>query len=150
MIISPRGKVIATAKEPDGLAIADIDPFGGREGGDAFNTQLDMRGRLFRERVPEAYGILCDPNPPVLAHVASNVTKDEAIRIMATTLTTGEERFKDAEALARAGKTEEAIALFERLCQECRTSWIDRQGRTRVQAFRSPRKPKSPADRRTR
>ena len=126
MIISPQGKVIATAKGPDGLAIADIDPSGGREGGDAFNTQRDMRGRLFRERVPEAYGILTDPNPPVLAKVPSNVTRDEAIRIMATVLTTGEERFNEAEALARAGKTEEAIRLFERLCEECRTSWIDR------------------------
>ena len=63
MIISPRGKIIATAQEPDGLAIADIDPHGGREGGDAFNTQDDMRGRLFRERVPEAYGTPHRPEP---------------------------------------------------------------------------------------
>ncbi len=42
MVISPRGKILATANEPDGLAIADIDPFGGREGGDAYNTQRDM------------------------------------------------------------------------------------------------------------
>ena len=63
MIISPQGKVLATADEPDGLAIADIDPSGGREGGDAFNTQADMRGRLFRERVPGAYGILDRPEP---------------------------------------------------------------------------------------
>ena len=104
MIISPQGKVVATAKGPDGLAIADIDPSGGREGGDAFNTQADMRGRLFRERVPEAYGILTDPDPPVLAKVPSNVTRDEAIRIMATVLTTGEERFNQAEALARRAR----------------------------------------------
>src|SRR5262249_59283222 len=71
MIISPQGRVIAEAKEADGLAIADVDPSGGREGGDAFNTQQDVRGRLFRERVPEAYGILADPNPPVLAKVPS-------------------------------------------------------------------------------
>ena len=55
MIISPHGKVLATTDEPDGLAIADIDLASGREGGDAFNTQRDMRGRLFRERVPQAY-----------------------------------------------------------------------------------------------
>jgi hypothetical protein len=60
-----------------------------------------MRGRLFRERVPGAYGILTRPDPPVLARVPSNVTSDEAIRIMATVLTTGEERFNQAEALAR-------------------------------------------------
>jgi hypothetical protein len=138
MIISPRGKVIATAKGPDELAIADIDPRGGREGGDAFNTQQDMRGRLFRERVPEAYGILTEPGPPVLARVPSNVTTDEAIRIMATVLTTGEERFNEASALARAGRKDEAIRLFEKLCAECRTSWIDRVGRERVRALRAP------------
>jgi predicted amidohydrolase len=138
MIISPQGKVIATARGGDALAIADIDPFGGREGGDAFNTQPDMRGRLFRERVPDAYSILTKANPPVLAKVPSNVTREEAIHIMATTLTTGEAQFKDAEALARAGKTKEAIELFERLCKECRTSWIDRVGRERVQALGKP------------
>ena len=95
-------------------------------------------GRLFRERVPEAYGILTDPDPPVLAKVPSNVTRDEAIRIMATVLTTGEERFNEAEALARAGKTEEAIRLFERLCEECRTSWIDRAARERLKTLRPP------------
>src|SRR5437667_4338767 len=126
MIISPQGKVIAQAKEADGLAIADIDPFSGREGGDAFNTQRDMRGRIIRERVPQAYGILTDPNPPVLAQVPSNVTRDVGIRIMATVLTSGEERFNEAQALARAGKREEAIRLLEKLCEECRTSWIDR------------------------
>ncbi len=80
MIISPKGKIVAVTKEADGLAIADIDPFGGRDGGDAFNTQPDLRGRLFRERVPDAYRILTESNPPVLAKVQSNVTKEEAIR----------------------------------------------------------------------
>jgi predicted amidohydrolase len=144
MVISPRGKVLATADEPDGLAIADIDPSGGREGGDAFNTQADMRGRLFRERVPEAYGILTEREPPVLAKVPSNVTAEEAVRITAAVLTTGEERFKEAEALARAGKTEEAIRLFERLCAECRTSWIDRAARERLRKLRPPQAGPSP------
>jgi hypothetical protein len=144
MIISPRGKVLATATEPDGLAIADIDPSGGREGGDAYNTQADMRGRLFRERVPGAYGILTAPDPPVLAKVPSNVTADEAIRIVSTVLTTGEERFQKAEALARAGRTEEAIRLFERLCEECRTSWIDRVARQRLERLRTRSEVPSP------
>ena len=109
----------------------------GREGGDAFNTQADLRGRLFRERVPEAYDILTDPKPPVLAKVPSNVTAAEAIRIMATVLTTGEERFQEAEALARAGRIEEAIRLFEQLCEECPTSWIDRESRERLEVLRA-------------
>jgi hypothetical protein len=139
MIISPQGKVLAAADGLDSLAVADIDPSAGREGGDAFNTQADMRGRLFRERVPEAYGILTDPNPPVLAKVPSNVTAEEAIRIARTALTTGEARFNEAEALARAGKTEEAIRLFKQLCEECRTSWIDRVGRERIRKLRPPK-----------
>ena len=64
---------------------------------------------------------------------------------MATVLTTGEERFKEAEALARAGKTEEAIRLFERLCEECRTSWIDRVGQERLRKLRAPETTGSPA-----
>ncbi len=144
MIISPKGKVVARAEGEDGLAVADIDPSGGREGGDAFNTQQDMRGRLFRERVPAAYGVLTEPNPPVLAKVQSNVTREEAVRVMAVGLTTGEERFQKADALARAGKTDEAIKLFEALCEECRTSWIERAGRERLKKLRSD-KPDSPA-----
>lgn len=144
MIISPQGKIIATSKEQDGLAIAEIDTSGGREGGDAFNTQRDMRGRLFRERVPSAYGVLTDPSPPILAKVPSNVSPEEAIRIMATALTTGEARYNEAVALARSGQTKEAIELFERLCEECRTSWIDRASRARLRELKGPEKPKAP------
>ncbi len=145
MIVSPRGKVLATADGPDALAIAEIDPSGGREGGDAFNTQIDLRGRLFRERVPGAYGLLTDPEPPVLAKVPSNVTREDAIRIMASVLTTGEQRFNEAAALAREGKTEEAIRLFEQLCEECPTSWIDRVGRERLKALRQSAKTETSA-----
>jgi predicted amidohydrolase len=138
MIISPQGKVIARAQESVGLAIAEIDPTGGREGGDAYNTQRDMRGRLFRERAPEAYGILTDPNPPVLAKVPSNVTRDQAIRILTTVLTTGEEQFRQAGDLARAGKKDEAIRLYEQLCAECPTSWIERAARERLLGLGRP------------
>lgn len=146
MVVSPQGKIIARANGIDGLAIADIDPFGGREGGDAFNTQRDMRGRLFRERVPEAYGILTDSKPLVLAKASSNVTKDEAIRIAETGLTIGEEQFKEASDLARAGKIEEAIRLFEKLRDEYRTSWIERAARERLTQLQKggPKKPRKP------
>ena len=126
MIISPRGKILAQAEGADGLAIADIDPRGGREGGDSSNTQKDMRARLFRERNPEAFKILTEPNPPVLAKVPIDITREEAGRIFARMLTVGEEEFKQAAALARAGKTKEAIAAFEKLRAEYRGTWIDR------------------------
>src|SRR5262245_10185057 len=136
LIISPKGKVVAETQEADGLAIADIDPFAERDGGDAFNTQPDLRGRLFRERVPAAYRLLTDPNPPVLAKVKSNVTREEAIRTMAIGITTGEERFNEAQALIRKGKMQEAIKLLEQLCKECPTSWIDRAARERIKTLR--------------
>src|SRR5678815_1151745 len=100
MIISPQGKIVAQAEGPDGLAIADIDPRGQREGGDALNWQRDMRARLFRERNPEAFRILTDPNPPVLAKVPIGLSSQEAGRIMARALTMGEEEFKQASGLA--------------------------------------------------
>ena len=137
MIISPQGKIIAKAEGPDGLAIADIDPRGGREGGDALNWQRDMRARLFRERNPTAFGILTDPNPPVIAKVPIERTQAEAGRIMAGALTVGEEEFKQANALIGSGKSEEAIAAFERLRQAYPATWIDRRSQERLEKLRS-------------
>ena len=132
MIISPQGKIIAQAEGPDGLAIADIDPRGQREGGDALNRQRDMRARLFRERNPEAFRILTDTNPPVLAKVPIDLTRLEAGRIMARALTVGEEEFKSANALVGRGRTNEAIAAFGRLRSEYPATWIDRRSEERL------------------
>jgi predicted amidohydrolase len=132
MIISPKGKIVAEAKGPDGLAIADIDPRGEREGGDAMNWQRDMRARLFRERNPEAFRILTETNPPVLAKVPINLPQQEAGRIMARALTVGEDEFKQASALAGSGKTGEAISAFERLRKEYPATWIDRVSQERL------------------
>ncbi|HMJ67000.1 MAG TPA: hypothetical protein VK615_16780, partial [Candidatus Binatia bacterium] len=132
MIISPQGKIIAQAEGPDGLAIADIDPRGQREGGDAFNHQRDMRARLFRERKPEAFHMLTDTNPPVLAKVPINITSKEAGRVMAGALTVGEDEFKEANRLIGQGKTSEAIKAFERLRKEYPATWIDRRSEERL------------------
>jgi len=131
-IISPQGKIIAEAQGADSLAVADIDPFGGREGGDAMNYQRDMRARLFRERNPAAFGILSDPNPPVLAKVPATITEQEAVRLAQKVLTVGAEEFQAADALVRAGKTAEAVAAFTRLRREYRDSWIDRRAAERL------------------
>src|SRR5438093_1998037 len=132
MVISPQGKIVAKAEGPDGLAIADIDPRGQREGGDALNWQRDMRARLFRERNPEAFGILTDPHPPVLDKVRIDLTQQEAGRIMARALTVGEEEFKQAGELEQRGKTSEAITAFERLRKEYPATWIDRRSEERL------------------
>jgi predicted amidohydrolase len=132
MIISPHGEVLAEGKEPDDIAIADIDPFAGRAGGDAMNQQADMRARLFRERSPAAYGIMTDPNPPILTKVPEALSIDEAVRIAAQTLTIGGQRFQDADTLLRDGKIREARRAFEELCTEYPQSWIDRVSRERL------------------
>jgi predicted amidohydrolase len=144
MIISPRGKIIARAEGSDGLAIADIDPLGGREGGDAMNHQRDMRARLFRERNPAAFGILTELNPPVLKKVPIDITQREAGRIAASVLTIGEEEFREAESLARGGKIGEAIAAFNRLRTEYRGSWIERVATERLRTLRDSKGKEKP------
>ena len=74
MILSPQGTVLAEGKWPDDIAMADLNPFTGREGGDALNSQVDMRARLFRERNPAAYSLLTDPNPPALRKIPPTIT----------------------------------------------------------------------------
>jgi predicted amidohydrolase len=143
MIISPQGKVLAEGRRAGDIAIAEIDPLGGREGGDAHNVQRDMRARLFRERNPEAYGILTDPNPPVLSKIPATITAEEAVRIFAGTLTTGEERFAKAESLLRAGKTEAAARVFEELRAEFPRTWIDRSAGERLARIRADAKSQS-------
>lgn len=141
MIISPRGKILANAEGEDGLAVADIDPRGGRAGGDAMNHQHDMRARLFRERNPVAFGILVDPHPPVLDRLPINLTSQEAGRIAAAVLTTGEEEFRRAETLLREGKIDDAKRAFKRLQAEYRSSWIDRAATARLLNLQKSKSP---------
>ena len=101
------------------------------------NRQRDMRARLFRERNPEAFGILTDANPPVLDKVPIGLTQADAGRIMARALTVGEEEFKQASRLAGSGKTSEAIAAFHRLSREYPATWIDRVSRDRLAGLQS-------------
>lgn len=136
LIISPQGKVLAEGKEPNDIVMADIDPFGSREAGDALNFQQDMRARIFRERNPAAYGLLTDPNPPVLKKIPPSISTEEAIRIGNKTLTAGNERFAEAEALRKQGKTADAIRAFEKLTEEFPHTWIDRQSRAGLAALR--------------
>ena len=138
MIISPRGKILATAEGADGLAIADIDPRGGREGGDSSNQQRDMRARLFRERNPEAFKILSESNPPMLAKMPPlELNREEAGRIFARMLTVGDEAYKAAQTLLANGQTNEAIGAFEKLRTEYRGTWIDRVATERLVNLRA-------------
>jgi hypothetical protein len=137
MILSPQGAVLAEGNKPDDIAVADLNPFGRREGGDALNAQVDMRARLFRERNPAAYGLLTDPNPPALKKVPATITVDQAVRLWEKLLATGQDRFQKAEDLLKAGKTQEAIQSFEKLRTDFRGTWVDRSARKQLAALRS-------------
>jgi hypothetical protein len=132
MILSPRGEVLAEGGEPDAIVAADIDLAGGREGGDAMNHQTDMRARLFRERQPAAFGLLTDPDPPVLRKCPLPLPVAEAVRIANGVLTVGAEEFQRADDLRREGKAEEAVAAFQQLIAAYPGSWIDRRARERI------------------
>jgi predicted amidohydrolase len=132
MILSPQGAVLVEGGEPDGILVADIDPFGGREGGDAMNHQRDMRARLFRERRPAAFGVLADPEPPVLRKLPAVLPVPEAVRIANGTLTVGAEAFGRADDLLRAGEKEAAAAAFKGLIADYPDTWIDRVSRQRL------------------
>jgi predicted amidohydrolase len=136
MVIAPGGEVLAETNTPDTFAIADIDPFGGREGGDAYVWQSDMRARLFRERQPGAYAILTDPNPPALDLIPETVPVAEAVAIGQRVITCGNERFAEAEALLAAGDLDGATQAFKRLREEFKHSWVDRASAQRLSAIR--------------
>jgi predicted amidohydrolase len=136
LVVSPRGKILAEAPGPDTMAIADIDPRGGREGGDAWNWQRDMRARLFRERCPGAFGILTDPEPPVLAKVPLPVPVEQVIRVARAAHAAGDERFRRAAALHREGKRDDAIRAFEALIEEFPGTWVERASRERLAELR--------------
>ena len=59
-------------------------------------------------------------------------------------LTVGEEEFRQAAELAREGKTDAAIAAFERLRTEYPGSWIDRVAAERLRSLRRPKDHKVP------
>ena len=141
MIISPLGQILAEGKGADGIAIADINPFGGRAAGDALNSQADMRARLFRERNPAAYGILTDPHPPVLDRLPATISAEDAIRVGAKTLTVGNDRFSEAQALLKSGRTAEAKAAFEKLRAEFPYTWIDRASRAALEKMKAGPQP---------
>jgi len=136
MIVSPQGKILAEGKGPDDIAIADIDPAGGRSGGDAMNQQEDMRTRLFRERSPAAYAILTDPEPPVLRKIPEVTTVEDAVRISRSARTLGESEFSEAAKLQRDGRRDEAIRAFESLIARYPRTWIDTVSRTRLAELR--------------
>src|SRR2546427_6638538 len=70
------------------------------------------------------------------------MTVAEAVKISALALTAGEERFKEADALLRQGKTREASEAFEKLRSDFRSTWIDRVSSERLARLAPPVAPR--------
>ncbi len=136
MIISPKGEILADGgREPDAIVTADIDLASGRDAGDALGgITTDFRARLFRERVPGAYGILMDEHPPILDKLRdiSVPSHEEAAALCAEGLTTGADAFYEAERWLSEGKIEDARRRFEELSRHFGTIWIGRVSRDRL------------------
>jgi len=136
MVIGPKGEILAEGEgKPDTIVVADIDPTGGRDAGDALGgITTDFRARLFRERVPEAYGILMEERPPVLDKLRDVPvpSSEEAAALFAEGVTTGADAFYEAERWLAEGKTEEARTRFEELSEHFGTVWIGRASRERL------------------
>jgi len=136
MVISPKGEILADGgQEPDAIVAADIDPAGGREAGDALGgITSDFRARLFRERVPSAYGILMSERPPILEKLKGVPvpSPEEAAALFAEGLTTGADAFYEAERWLAEGRVGEARRRFEELAEHFGTLWIGRVSRERL------------------
>ncbi len=134
MIISPRGEVLAVEMRPGEVAIAEIDPFGGRQNQDWANSQEDMRARLFRERRPEAYGNLTDASPPVLRTLPpiKPGCAEEVARMINRASTVGHYQYAVAEEHLRAGRLDEASEAFEALIRDYPATWFERVSRERL------------------
>lgn len=137
-IVSPHGDIIAEEKEPGTIAIADIDPFSGRDCADWSNAQTDMRSRIFRERHPEIFSRLADPHPPALDKLPPMQPgpAEEIARITAKATTLGHEQFEQAEAYFKDNETEKAIAAYEQLCKDYPCSWFDRTATERLKLLK--------------
>ena len=139
LIINPKGEIIADGgREPDAIVTADIDLSSGRDAGDALGgITSDFRARLFRERVPSAYGILMDETPPVLERLRDVPvpSAEEVGELCAEGMTTGADAFYEAEGWLAEGKVEEARVRFEALSERFGTVWIGNASRERLAAI---------------
>ena len=119
LIIGPKGEILADGgREPDAILTADINLNAGREAGDALGGSVtDYRARLFRERVPSAYGILMDENPPIMARLKDVPvpTGEQASALFAEGITTGADEFYEADKWLADGKTDQARERLARI-----------------------------------
>jgi predicted amidohydrolase len=138
LILSPKGEILAEERRPGEIAMADFDPFDGRQERDWANRQEDMRARLFRERRPEAYHRLTEPNPPVLESLPPLIPcpAPDIARIMNRAITVGHGQYAAAEEHLRCGRLAQAAAAFEKIIREYPATWFESMSRQHLAALR--------------
>ncbi len=140
VIISPKGEILAESLEPGGMAMVDIDPFGGRDNADWSNAQTDMRARLFRERRPETFAQLTQTTPKALEKLPEiqPFPPREIAAMVRCATTMGHVEYERAEQLLRDGETGQAVAAFEKLIEDYPSTWFDRTARKRLAELQDP------------
>ncbi len=138
MIISPQGEILVDEREPGAIAIEDIDPLNGRQNADFANWQYDMRSRIFRERRPEAYGVLTAPHPPALDRLPmyTPVPAQEIAEIFHRATTVGHVEYDHAQELVRKGEIDKAIEALEAMQVEYPGTWFDRMANEQLPVLR--------------
>jgi hypothetical protein len=137
MIISARGDILVDEREPGAIAIQDIDPFDGRQNADFANWQNDMRARIFRERRPEAYGVLTAAHPPALDRLPmyTPLPAQEIADIFHRATTVGHVEYDHAQELVRKGEIDKAIEALEAMQVEYPGTWFDRMASEQLPAL---------------
>ena len=134
MIIPQRVKCSLRKGRLKTLRLRTSTPKGGRENADWSDAQTDMRARLFRERRPDAFSVLADPDPPVLADLPEMEPGPPPViaEIYRKGTTVGHLEYERAQQLAGEGDMGIAIAAFEQLIADYPNSWFDRTARERL------------------
>lgn len=137
VIISATGDIIAETMTAGEIAIADVDPHGGRECADWSNAQTDMRARIFAERNPETFRVIGDPDPPALSHLPDPEPGPprRIAEIVRRATTYGYVEYERAQALFESGDTERAADAFKQLIVDYPNTWFDRTAKERLQAL---------------
>ena len=93
-----------------------------------------MRARLFRERRPDAFSVLTDPNPPVFANLPEMEPGPPSViaEIYRKATTVGHLEYDRALKMMNDGNLSGAIRAFKQLVNDYPNTWFERTARERI------------------
>ncbi len=142
LLISPNGQILSSSPPTYDVSTTDLNPFTGREGGDAMIKQKDRRSRMYAERNPQALAILLEPNPPVVDLIPPCISVEQAIKQGTKVLLQGDKSFNAADDLLKQNNKQQAIKAFKQLKIDFPNSWVDIAAQNRLNALLNPPNPK--------